>query len=526
MDMVLVATVFAILLFHSCSFPVASVYIDGILGFLVCMTVFIEQNTADPLQYKSSAFSEVQFAEVMVFLSFIGMHSSVVIFTLILAVVNACTVEAEVISIGDILQTMMVTAFTAFGCVCLEFFVASLYHELQTQLDGNKRLLDTATDGFGTVDSTTGCLTQVSPKMAQTLNRMDLLGESLCAFVDGRDHNLLHQFYGDAEQGVQPCAILVTCNAGTMEFEVRLIPYRACGTDIGFCVQMVGEPRSTLPASQTGQQFPSEEDAKRTSSSNDEVVQANLPRSGDQTETEGEGPTPLREFPRYFRDDASHTSNTLTLSSWTASLQSVPPRRQVMDIGVQTGQDPKRRRPPAPLSASTLFSGGTVARRRRKTAEVTLAQIEEGKPAVAGFAATPTSTRGNSVENLLKSFNITGRGCCSKHIAYTDVQRIVGEELSRKCGTLTHHSDWQCSSCLSLNPWDDEEEFDEEDEDVAEQVCVVCQAVVQPLVRNDTNGASQDPDCIFASSSGGDGSASSVDSVHPTRDSSDTAVHE
>eukprot|EP00971_Amphidinium_carterae_P058463 1156488-Amphidinium_carterae.2 len=37
--------------------------------------------------------------------------------------------------------------------------------------------------------------------------------------------------------GVQPCAILVTCNAGTMEFEVRLIPYRACGTDIGLADQ-------------------------------------------------------------------------------------------------------------------------------------------------------------------------------------------------------------------------------------------------------------------------------------------------
>jgi len=61
------------------------------------------------------------------------------------------------------------------------------------------------------------------------------------------------------------------------------------------------------------------------------------------------------------------------------------------------------------------------------------------------------------------------------------VYDVVAEELSRSCGNLLMNADWQCPECWSLNKW--QEHSDDDEDDPAEQICMICATAVEHVKR-------------------------------------------
>jgi len=473
-------------------FAIDNVNFDVLIGSIMAGSIFIEQMHADPISF-GGPFGWIQFAQAMVVCSFLGLHSLFVIMLYVLSVVFLCCSDiGKELQIGDLLMIFCVNSICAIGCICLEYFVASLYHTLQRQLDENRRLLDSATDGFGAVHCETGLLLSVSPKMAQTLGRSDLLGQHISTFIEARDHVALGQFLGSG--ALEPTAVLVTCVSKASQFEVRLIPFQTNGSNVGFCVQTIGEVRE-IASKQGGE----EKDVQAMHPFNDiEPTPTIFDDVGVQSDAESrmelDGVGPLRNF---LKDDTN-----LSLSSWTISSGGLTGLRRgcvhTTSIGIQTGRNRRPGCPPAPLEASSL-SGHPPAphvrksRHRSKGAHLQ-PHIQEGKPVLTGFSPTPKSTRGNSLSNLVRSFNVGGTGCCAKHIAWGVRHVAVAEELALPCAPISLHSDWQCPQCHSLNEWLGQGDSEDDDEIQEDQICCVCCDVVQPVAADiEADMSSQHP---------------------------------
>mmetsp|Transcript_46873 Transcript_46873/g.111570 ORF Transcript_46873/g.111570 Transcript_46873/m.111570 type:complete len:711 (-) Transcript_46873:352-2484(-) len=544
------ASLDAILVVLACAlawrgFPIGNVLLDVVIGTLVTGSIFYEQQTATIEVRSCSAFGVVSYVEVCVFMSLIGMHSIVVILNMVFCIITALTTESLLHDAGPM---VVVTLFASIGMVCLEYFLASMFHELQSQLDCNQRLLDFATDGFGIVDTRTRVLSNMSPKMAQTLGVKELQGFDLGSFVDLSDHPTLARFLGQdasSSASTQPEAVLVTCHTGMVQFDARLVPYKLHEDSlrIGFCIQMLGEVRSVTENAA---------DVKYSSGASqgaleDGMVEFEQQQTPDALEPaepreqerelvfdleEGGGTYPDHYFqlhhvvpsqleigaarPRltrgpssqqaHHRDDDDARSTTLSISTWTVSAagtvcQCGPECKRLQrfvstsTIGVQTGGDEdaggKPGKPPRPPQAARKVSPDAQAphrgcvserrsRRKRTPDDRRPAQpkvcVNEGVPALEQFAATPRRTRVECLSNLVQSFNTTGTGCCSKHLVWTAINSVVMEELAKPCATCSLHQDWQCSECMALNAWEDEDEQD------GEQLCRSCCNIVEPLL--------------------------------------------
>eukprot|EP00403_Amphidinium_massartii_P004021 CAMPEP_0178375218 /NCGR_PEP_ID=MMETSP0689_2-20121128/2773_1 /TAXON_ID=160604 /ORGANISM="Amphidinium massartii, Strain CS-259" /LENGTH=710 /DNA_ID=CAMNT_0019995201 /DNA_START=23 /DNA_END=2155 /DNA_ORIENTATION=+ len=531
------------------------------------------------------------FIVVIVVQSCLGFHSTTALMTLALSVV------AQFITGNSLANTINLAnqaTYAAVSAIVLEFCIASLYKDLQAQASCNQHLLDFATDGFGVVDveGRTWRLTQVSSKMAESLGRSEeqLLGTRLDEVVHKRDRASLNACFAAASQDsptASACGALVTVETDALEFEVRLVPYMMQRTasgaaQVGFCIQIVGEKRSASKLSQaaieaaggatpppppplpprgvskTGPFVPPGAAAGGSSDVDlDRHPESPLQKCSDEDGTPHSG-SPAEDsgadrvasaLNRHVAKEASRNPppralGTLSLSSWTGTLQSVAvkptPKRDVNSkkkstvemktVATQTLALQRKARPPAPLAVATYksqqlgqpvenssalhglsskvrrYSSGSVSsdasasssgtpgpsasqrgnsRERDQRPVFPDVLVDEGRPAISRFLATPKRTRGMCLNNIARSFNIAGFGCCAKHIGYMALYEALREELRGPCGNLLLHADWQCTACLCLNKWHQNEDAEAEDglPSSHDQVCMICGTVGTGLHR-------------------------------------------
>jgi len=591
----------------------------GVALLVVSQHTTLEEFSCNPLGITFTSF-------VMTVASFMGCHSFVVVSLWCVATFASV---ARQLQYQLILQEFMMTTVICCGCMGLEYTIASLFQDLQMELRCNQRLLDAAADGFGVVDCQDGTILHSSAQMCSRFGGTVLMGKPLASLVEARDHSTLSKFFGDAERGDPPSIVLVTCVSGTLQFEMRMVPYKLEGSRMGFCVQQVGEARNsiagsqeeapaqpaaspmsitaaakvrfqTTPSTAAGSSSslapqlrllstPSSEnhaaaaaagDSKLCSAavSSDELVnndsqgavQAASPEGQSAQEADADAllaedmlpgacaaaaatePPDAPAPPQYSSSKMSIVTSsrssptgagTLSLSSWSrpgsgasgaSSGGRVPRARkptkkktvQTRTVALQVNM-PLPQKPPAPMEASTASRAAQVKElSRKRVARACASVVEEGKPYLTRFRATPRSTRGNCLSTVVRSCNITGTGCCPKHISWMGLYTLISEELVSRCGPLQLCSDWQCPECLALNDFESDADAEERQ---AEQVCGLCQELVLPQPPRDDdpradNAAGAVPQDDL--DSGSDASRSSSGGVDPAMQSSALVLEE
>ncbi|CAK0794595.1 unnamed protein product, partial [Prorocentrum cordatum] len=171
-----------------------------------------------------------------------GFHSLFVTFyaaccTLYLCLVSGSSAPEAGCQVGMI--TIVMSLF--------EWLLALYFHELREQLGAMQTLLDKATDGYCTVKRQVGTISHVSDSL-QLLFGADLRGTQILDAVGPEDRWKVARLC-DASQWdvVEPVLATFTQALGEgrqpLEFDARLVPYRATGADVHIGVQRVGEVR-------------------------------------------------------------------------------------------------------------------------------------------------------------------------------------------------------------------------------------------------------------------------------------------
>jgi len=499
--------VVAAMAFSSSQALIGKLYVDSVLtaGFIIGAWCTPQSGTyatgaGHDSDYMSCFSGPFGYLLMMVFTHFVGLHTVVLPFICLSCMATVLTT----LTLAEAIPMLFLSVSTAAGCCSFEFAVAYLYRELQSQLECNRLLLDTATDGFGVVDSEDGLLVSASPKMLQTFRCSDMLGLSLRGFVVESDHGELARFLcgADAVKG----GALVTCSAQTLQFEVRLVPYRMDGSKIAFCVQMVGEPRKIIEercAAAAVVETQHHSSIERAGFEADDSDGGSSPRILDEAEASGKG---------------KHCS-TLSLSNWTVSYQASehnvvrPPGGSLCVVSTAAQTDSSildtqesctqtiRQRPllmpssaPNGLAKSAAEGRRSSSRRRARSSPTDRQKrpavcVREGERAVAKFHPTPQSSRDNSVAQLARHFNVGGIGCCTKHIASAVLLQSVNRELQSGCEEQSYCTDWQCPLCHSLNDWEGPLSEDDFEDEGPEQLCAVCYTIVLPALCSSADAA-------------------------------------
>eukprot|EP00403_Amphidinium_massartii_P005210 CAMPEP_0178384034 /NCGR_PEP_ID=MMETSP0689_2-20121128/7307_1 /TAXON_ID=160604 /ORGANISM="Amphidinium massartii, Strain CS-259" /LENGTH=696 /DNA_ID=CAMNT_0020004269 /DNA_START=95 /DNA_END=2186 /DNA_ORIENTATION=+ len=481
------------------------------------------------------------------------------------------------VSPGDYLQDIVFTSLIAAASMCIEFAMASLYHEWQAQLRCNQKLLEGATDGFGVVDCITGFVLEAcEPQDAETLASPSLVGQPLQSGIDDSQSDALSKFFGTTSPSLAPVPVLVTWTKDNVEFEVKLLPFELQGSKIGFSVQMVGEVRmrsakapdtvllregdaSAAPSGAMSEEAAATEaaaaaaaavrrsrrrikgkgrlkDGGERGSAASPVASSDDSGGGDKsnrgapvsdavrvlpdgafattaqpllsrTSLRARCPTDNKSQSNRSRDTLSLSSWSLTISSTRGSEASTAKRRRKVITSTTGTQTPSswHTKPPAPLTLSS-FPSFTQAKaaRRAKLARRTAAAVEEGRPRMPAFEATPKATRLHTLQTIARSCNVSGSGCCPKHIAWMGLQSLITDVLLQPCGKFKCFSGWQCPQCLAVHDYEDGSDVDEE-EKYEDQLCVFCIDTVTPVLpsgrispKGETDPAGSASDSISA----------------------------
>eukprot|EP00971_Amphidinium_carterae_P139082 2756306-Amphidinium_carterae.1 len=268
-----------------------------------------------------------------------------------------------------------------------EFCTASLFLELLRELECNQLLLDGVTDGFGVVDSETGKLVSVSPKMLDTFECSDLQGKHLESLVDPVDRCVLANFLGAmGKSKLQVAPVLLTCSSAGVQFDARLVPYKMDGTKAAFCVQLVGEQRAVAqPLVRLPREMREEDSRERNSVVSDATLRDLEERASD------------LQIPIPPLRPARTEATDLSMSSWTdpgllhAGTQTeTAETREASTQAAKLHPEPLPPRPPA-RSASAQEPRSRVKRKpaRRSTSLWSKCMVHEGRRAVRTFEATP-----------------------------------------------------------------------------------------------------------------------------------------
>jgi len=520
---------------YASSMSSANLWADAVLSLVLsCLgAAFFFSPPANDTDACSVLYT-LEFPITIVIMFCVGFHSLACVW--FSAVGALCCLFAPQLSSQA--STLIITTSTilVIGFATLEYLVALLYHGWCTQLECNRRLLDAATDGFGIADGCSGEILSASPKLFATFGNSQLVGCRFESIVIAEDRATLTTRFLQGGGTASACeTVMVTCQVQQhWQQDLRLVPYYLEGSRLGFCVQKIGEARqhhsltgeagtivaeaaaavSEIHRLQQQQQQQEEEEAPAlepsglatTNETGGHAVLAASPND----------PGKPPQAPMSHHDDivvavAAATSQpqlvqkhlgTLSLSNWTVSADGdhadlgggMPPlhpevpapesavaRKKVetRTLSVQTEPDSPHL-PPAPLSASSVEQPEIErAFRKKRLAKAWRSVVEEGEPRIATFAPTPLSTRGNALTQLARGSNVRGRGCCSFHVAWMGLHRIISEELIRRCGSMKFFSDWQCPECRALNDFD--ADADEEEREL-EQCCAVCGELVQPVL--------------------------------------------
>mmetsp|Transcript_47482 Transcript_47482/g.112894 ORF Transcript_47482/g.112894 Transcript_47482/m.112894 type:complete len:677 (+) Transcript_47482:140-2170(+) len=469
---------------------------------------------------------------ILVCIAFAGFHSLAVLWFWVMAMIGLLASSNVPVELQW--QLVVSTGLICAGAVAMEYTIAKLYSQWQLQLRCNQRLLEGASDGFGTVRAVDGIVLAASPKMVETMGDRSLVGKSLQSGVlDARDIAALAAFFGMAQEGLSPSPVLVTWSSGDLECELRMVPYEMHDSMIGFCVQRVGEVRSR---SMQVEQPPSATIASATSvtdaalardkachgqppapaaeavaitvkghddraASDDSCVQELSPAAG-----EGQDRSVWQPLARgslsalQMLQQPARSRGTMSLSSWTISQEGTeshlhdpgqkPKKVETRTLGVQVDGIAATIKPPAPMTASSAPKPAQDAAQYRKhVKKVQKAVAVEGTPHLKRFAATPQLCCGNALRELVSHLNVGGKGCCAYHIVWRGMYRLLTEELYKPCSrSPALCRDWQCPECFALNDFGTfaalEEDEEEAEEGTSLKVCALCHELVPPMLHH------------------------------------------
>ncbi|CAK0854952.1 unnamed protein product, partial [Prorocentrum cordatum] len=172
-----------------------------------------------------------------------GLHSLLITFYAACSGLLVCVLIsvscAPQICCPVLLITVVMTLF--------EWLLASYFHEMSEQLRAMQTLLDKATDGYCTVRRQMGTISHVSDSL-QLLLGGDPRGTQILDAVVSEDRWKVARLYDVSQWDVaEPVLATFTQTLGEgrqpLEFDARLVPYRATGADIHISFQRVGEVR-------------------------------------------------------------------------------------------------------------------------------------------------------------------------------------------------------------------------------------------------------------------------------------------
>mmetsp|Transcript_51343 Transcript_51343/g.121971 ORF Transcript_51343/g.121971 Transcript_51343/m.121971 type:complete len:585 (-) Transcript_51343:105-1859(-) len=405
-----------------------------------------------------------RFAWPMVFMfvtQVFGLHGLVPI-SLFSAYCFVAFVMPSIFPLGQMAPEFVFFMFLAtFSCLVIEYTVASSFRRQQQYIAEKHLLLDLATDGWGSLNSSTHVLTTVSDKLACTLGRKDLVGVPIEAVTDPRDHEVLTALLESivafkssrATKTDCPRHALLTFSSAGLQFDARLIVHEATSetTDVNFCLTLVGELRKPdsaaaaevllTPWSSKG--LPAEVAPQQRSAS-----QINVSNNAE-LESVHSAASARRPAESEVSDE----------SMWTVVEVGQPPLLKKAGphrtVGVQTPSRFMRKE----IDASQLAMQYDRLRSWQRPMGKCKRDLEARRQAVArlpAFECTPVTTRWRILRRAVSSFN-TGLQtfCCPAHASWASVIEVIERHMDLPCTSLDlQYTDWQCGSCLAMNAWE------------------------------------------------------------------------
>ena len=426
---------------------------------------------------KEQPYDELYWAILMLWT---GLHSSAVF--LYITVTSAFTVWLGAVDVDLVIWIYFFGCCCTLGGMVIDYSIAKLILELEAQRSATECLLDHASDGFCTVNITSGIVTYASSKLENTLHTNELKGMCLDQFVQPSDVALLQNLYASVATNCKLKPVMLTCRTLThvdnmqrnsnesdvfQVFDAKLIPYSSDSKNLSISIQVLGELRSSdLHSVAAVHHLGSVPEASAA------MWGSALPAGlGGLLTTAG-------EF-----DALSYSESEVTSKPFTVISQS---HVQSVEIGVQTMLDlpptmPSRKsldwhpfsseespwtssgrssRIPTPPSSPRTSSNRPhrmvdVGGRRDPRPKHQKA-TRSSNPLISCFVKTPPDTRCMVLLSGMKHNNVPRRpgGCCLWHMALRDVKSMVHhlEKTRKRCDALwSPHLDWQCSTCNSLN---------------------------------------------------------------------------
>lgn len=130
---------------------------------------------------------------------------------------------------------------------CMEYAAASLVRESEIQHRSKTVLLDNISDGFCTVQASTGIIQSSSKMLNQSFETSDICGCNLQDLISEEDWDSLTALLDDALEGRQTKVFLATCQSrhanSIFEFDAKIIPYATSDGELSLCFVQLGERR-------------------------------------------------------------------------------------------------------------------------------------------------------------------------------------------------------------------------------------------------------------------------------------------
>eukprot|EP00931_Biecheleriopsis_adriatica_P104270 TRINITY_DN78958_c0_g1_i1.p1 TRINITY_DN78958_c0_g1~~TRINITY_DN78958_c0_g1_i1.p1 ORF type:complete len:608 (-),score=67.90 TRINITY_DN78958_c0_g1_i1:52-1845(-) len=439
-----------------------------------------------------------------------GVHSTGlgllgVAYTLIIAM-DPRTPPSQMISIPcDIL-------FVVFICAVIEFCLASLLQQLDKQLKIVRRLLDKASDGFGTLDPVSGIITSASEQLCANFGS-DCVGLDLNFFVLADCRDALEPLL--AIETSTPKQALVSCYRmkdmlPSHVFDAVVCPYEVVDGQTHFFIRIVGETReySGSFAAPKGRLQPlvehPEEQAPVT--------------TGDATDgvDDGEGGSEISWSLSYSTSSQIQSQCTdfgkLRLHETATQTEEITHLPGVSAVGKRTASRP-------PLGFK--ITSGSSQTRQVPQALTGFAQALSNHSAGSnayqaslsnsGLMETKLSIRLYGLLRLLRQWNIQIEPsvCCPLHAHIKEASNLLKKLKRSACEEREVFSermgDVQCARCGSVN-------FTPDSEEDADESCTWCASCPWEELKLTESAASNRANCRPSSSSPASSRESSLDS--------------
>eukprot|EP00747_Dinoflagellata_sp_TGD_P154212 gnl/TRDRNA2_/TRDRNA2_177479_c1_seq5.p1 gnl/TRDRNA2_/TRDRNA2_177479_c1~~gnl/TRDRNA2_/TRDRNA2_177479_c1_seq5.p1 ORF type:complete len:546 (+),score=53.76 gnl/TRDRNA2_/TRDRNA2_177479_c1_seq5:592-2229(+) len=361
-----------------------------------------------------------------------GMHSSAIL-TYYCVTLGDDDHTVTMVSLNMICTSVMILG----GGAVFEYCIASLWRALEEQRKATERLLDHASDGFCSINLSTGVITAASPQLALTLKTTALSGHPFIDFLEQSDRVSLQNLFMRASTLGELQPILVTCLLHTTDgpevlIDTKLIPFSSSRQRINLCIQVQGEPRLSQREGATA------------------AMSTNL---ASLFETETVVDHPHTEFTLSLtRSSKPELVEVGTQTDFTRPFLTVqcPGKPSCTDVGVQAAIS--CRPPPLPRPA-TISNPGCDSSLESSSDSVEV-QLMATRPMLDAFRLTSERAQKASLDAMMKQWNVarTSNMCCPWHAAVRTAKKHFKEISRTPCDPLwSPYTDWQCEGCTCLN---------------------------------------------------------------------------